>query len=129
MEDASVVNNIFRALDVDGNEELSFTEFAAGVLYVFQNLLEDRMDVHLARFDKDDDGTIDTSEFHTMTDGVNKALGGGRSAEDYLGTAAGAQISRKDMKDNLLRRNTSNQMASGNLGGISQRSSGRSSRR
>jgi len=129
VEDKSVIDNVFRALDVDGNEELSFTEFAAGVLYVFQDLLEDRMDVHLARFDKDDDGNIDSAEFNRMTDGVTKAMGGGRSAEDYVGRdigSAGAQVSRKDMKETLLRRNPN---SSGNLGGISQRSSGRSSRR
>merc|ERR1712118_528800 len=42
MKDQAFLDSTFKALDVDQNGTLSFSEFAAGVLLMFKDLLEGR---------------------------------------------------------------------------------------
>mmetsp|Transcript_88374 Transcript_88374/g.248965 ORF Transcript_88374/g.248965 Transcript_88374/m.248965 type:complete len:725 (-) Transcript_88374:79-2253(-) len=73
--DENLIESTFKALDIDGNDELSFTEFAAGVLLLFKDLLEERLEALIEEFDLDRDGIIDTAGARKMMEGVAQALG------------------------------------------------------
>jgi len=62
LKDEQMVDRTFKALDVDGNGTLSFSEFAAGVLLIFSDLLEDRFRALFRRHDKDCDGVLSREE-------------------------------------------------------------------
>lgn len=62
LKDEKLISKIFRALDVDNDGFLSFSEFAAGLLTVFQDLLEDRLHVVFQQYDEDADGYLDRDE-------------------------------------------------------------------
>lgn len=58
MKDRGVLESTFKALDVDENGILSFSEFAAAVLLMFKDLLEGRFRALFRRHDKDSDGMM-----------------------------------------------------------------------
>merc|ERR1719174_2501398 len=62
MKDQGLLENTFKALDVDHNGTLSFSEFAAGVLLMFKDLLEARFRALFRRHDKDCDGMMNRDE-------------------------------------------------------------------
>lgn len=62
LKDDQLVSKVFRSLDVDNDGYLSFSEFAAGLLNVFQDLLSDRLYTLFKQFDEDDDGSLDRDE-------------------------------------------------------------------
>lgn len=62
LDDEDLVLKIFDRLDVDSNGALSFSEFAAGVLLIFQDILEDRLQALFSEYDVDKDGALDTDE-------------------------------------------------------------------
>uniref|UniRef100_A0A7S0ARR6 non-specific serine/threonine protein kinase n=1 Tax=Pyrodinium bahamense TaxID=73915 RepID=A0A7S0ARR6_9DINO len=62
LKDEAMVERTFSTLDVDGNGTLSFSEFAAGVLLVFRDLLEDRFRALFRKYDRDSDGVLTKEE-------------------------------------------------------------------
>merc|ERR1712061_231150 len=46
LKDYSLAEKTFKALDVDGDDSLSFSELAAGILVLFKELLEERLYAH-----------------------------------------------------------------------------------
>jgi len=62
MKDQGLLENTFKALDVDGNGSLSFSEFAAGILLMFKDLLEGRFRALFKRHDKNSDGMMSRDE-------------------------------------------------------------------
>jgi len=62
MKDQGLLENTFKALDVDANGTLSFSEFAAGILLMFKDLLEGRFRALFKRYDKDCDGMMSRDE-------------------------------------------------------------------
>merc|ERR1719482_2373343 len=81
MKDQGLLENMFKALDVDQNGVLSFSEFAAGCLLMFKDLLEGRFRALFRRHDKDCDGLMNKEE-----------------VEAFLSIAR--QISKKDTREN-----------------------------
>mmetsp|Transcript_65769 Transcript_65769/g.152810 ORF Transcript_65769/g.152810 Transcript_65769/m.152810 type:complete len:126 (-) Transcript_65769:153-530(-) len=62
LKDEAMVERTFNALDADGDGTLSFSEFAAGVLLVFSDLLEDRFRALFRKHDQDCDGVLSKEE-------------------------------------------------------------------
>jgi len=58
IKDTGILESTFKALDVDHNGTLSFSEFAAGVLLMFKDLLESRFRLLFRRHNKAGDGVM-----------------------------------------------------------------------
>jgi calcium-dependent protein kinase len=81
MKDKGLLESTFKALDVDHSGLLSFSEFGAGVLLMFKDLLESRFRALFRRHDTDSDGMM--------------------TKEDVLRFLSVARkISKKDVMDN-----------------------------
>jgi len=96
--DPTMCDQIFKAMDVDGDGELSFTEFAAGVMHVFKDLCEDRLHKLMAQFDENRDGMTSQAEMTAMMQGVAKAIGGERSDEVMQGIMTSSFSPKADPK-------------------------------
>eukprot|EP00747_Dinoflagellata_sp_TGD_P188578 gnl/TRDRNA2_/TRDRNA2_47799_c0_seq1.p1 gnl/TRDRNA2_/TRDRNA2_47799_c0~~gnl/TRDRNA2_/TRDRNA2_47799_c0_seq1.p1 ORF type:complete len:696 (+),score=165.32 gnl/TRDRNA2_/TRDRNA2_47799_c0_seq1:93-2180(+) len=57
-----LIEKTFTALDVCKDGMLSFSEFTAGVLVLFKDLMEDRLYATFQHFDRDNDGCLDSEE-------------------------------------------------------------------
>eukprot|EP00746_Dinoflagellata_sp_MGD_P166337 gnl/MRDRNA2_/MRDRNA2_96155_c0_seq1.p1 gnl/MRDRNA2_/MRDRNA2_96155_c0~~gnl/MRDRNA2_/MRDRNA2_96155_c0_seq1.p1 ORF type:complete len:749 (+),score=146.21 gnl/MRDRNA2_/MRDRNA2_96155_c0_seq1:118-2364(+) len=62
LNDDGMAERTFDALDVDKNGSLSFSEFTAGVLPLFTDLLDDRLHTLFMDYDLDNDGALDHAE-------------------------------------------------------------------
>merc|ERR1712078_78906 len=62
MCDQDLVARIFNTLDVDSDGLLALSEFSAGVLVFFKDLLDDRLHALFARRDRDGNGFLDAEE-------------------------------------------------------------------
>jgi len=62
IHDDAVCDKIFQTLDVDSDGVLSFSEFSAGLLVLFKDLLDDRLHKLFLRRDKDGSGYLDYEE-------------------------------------------------------------------
>merc|ERR1711879_796987 len=58
MSDEALAQKIFRVLDADRDGALSFTEFAAGVLLAFNDIIEERFLALFKEHDLDCDGAL-----------------------------------------------------------------------
>jgi len=72
MKDQGLLENTFKALDVDHNGTLSFSEFAAGVLLMFKDLLEGRFRALFRRYDKDCDGLLSRQDVQAFLENARK---------------------------------------------------------
>jgi len=64
--DELLMEKTFNALDIDGDGVLGFTEFAMGVLLMFQDLVEERFRALFRRYDKDGDGKMTREELQAF---------------------------------------------------------------
>merc|ERR1711939_1287436 len=62
MDDEDLIARIFSTLDVDSDGLLVLSEFTAGVLVFFKDLLDDRLQALFARRDRDGSGYLDAEE-------------------------------------------------------------------
>jgi len=62
VKDDHLIKKIFKSLDVDNDGFLSFSEFAAGVLCVFKDLIEERLHAMFEEYDTDSNGLLDQDE-------------------------------------------------------------------
>jgi len=74
LDDSTVVDRTYKALDMDGDGSLSFNEFAAGVLLMFQDLLEDRFRALFRRYDKDSDGVMQQNDVEAFLQNASKVV-------------------------------------------------------
>lgn len=70
LKDKSLQTRAFQALDINGDGDLSFSEFAAGVLRVFTELLEERFLELFRRYDLDSDGMLSRAELEKFVEKV-----------------------------------------------------------
>eukprot|EP00928_Gymnodinium_smaydae_P061688 TRINITY_DN4571_c0_g1_i1.p1 TRINITY_DN4571_c0_g1~~TRINITY_DN4571_c0_g1_i1.p1 ORF type:complete len:713 (-),score=169.29 TRINITY_DN4571_c0_g1_i1:157-2295(-) len=93
---------IFKAMDVDSSGELSFTEFSAGILPLFKDLLEDRVGAWINEYDDDHDGKVDREHATKMMEGVSKAMGrtGNFVGEEMMRDGRDMRIS--DFRDQIM---------------------------
>jgi Ca2+-binding EF-hand superfamily protein/tRNA A-37 threonylcarbamoyl transferase component Bud32 len=66
MKDRGILESTFKALDVDHNGTLSFSEFAAGVLLMFKDLLEARFRLLFRRHCKSGDGMMSREDVESF---------------------------------------------------------------
>merc|ERR1712216_925666 len=62
MNDQELIDRIFNTLDVDNDGLLQVSEFSAGVLVLFKDLLDDRLHVLFKSRDRDNSGYLDADE-------------------------------------------------------------------
>ena len=70
LKDKALQAKTFEMLDINGDGVLSFSEFAAGVLTVFTDLLEERFLELFRRHDLDSDGQLSRSELEVFLEKV-----------------------------------------------------------
>jgi len=74
-----LIAETFKALDSDQDNMLSFTEFAAGMLLVFRDTLEERLHALFMRHDHTGQGTLDKNDAEEFLEDVFAAVGPGSS--------------------------------------------------
>mmetsp|Transcript_69232 Transcript_69232/g.200559 ORF Transcript_69232/g.200559 Transcript_69232/m.200559 type:complete len:660 (-) Transcript_69232:48-2027(-) len=97
----------FKALDVDGDGCLSLNEFAAGVVTVFSDLLEDRFRALFRKYDQDSNGILDKDEISAFIGASAHLLArhSKRSPQEIVHGIigdCGGQLSYEDAKARLL---------------------------
>ncbi|CAE7784320.1 ncsA [Symbiodinium sp. CCMP2592] len=70
LKDRTLQNRAFQTLDINGDGVLSFSEFSAGVLTVYTDLLEDRFLELFRRHDINGDGMLSRAEFEAFMEKV-----------------------------------------------------------
>jgi len=106
IKDDRLIAKIFKSLDLDNDGYLSFSEFAAGVLSVFGDLLEDRLLALFKEYDRDADGLLDQAElkdFLANTTALLKKDSKSRSTTMLQDLLTGdTKIKYEDLRDKLL---------------------------
>eukprot|EP00927_Polykrikos_kofoidii_P086423 TRINITY_DN9680_c1_g2_i1.p1 TRINITY_DN9680_c1_g2~~TRINITY_DN9680_c1_g2_i1.p1 ORF type:complete len:765 (-),score=180.00 TRINITY_DN9680_c1_g2_i1:71-2365(-) len=132
IRDEEMIAKLFRVLDVDGNNELSFSEFSACLLTLFKDLLEDRLETLIAEYDNDGDGSIDRGQAAAMMHSVAAALGKGDDELAVLGkrfATKDAKLSYGDFRAGLLQSSRSSSRRSTAQSNMMVTGSGMSGRR
>merc|ERR1712048_356339 len=80
IEDEQVINDTFKALDVDQDGLLSFSEFAAGALLLFKDLMEERLAEIFERYDHSDNGALEEDEAKDFLEDVFAAIDRGNGS-------------------------------------------------
>merc|ERR1712039_113925 len=107
IHDDVVCDNIFKTLDVDSDGILSFSEFSAGLLVLFRDLLDDRLHKLFMRRDKDGSGYLDYEEAQEFLKNSTSMLtveANKRSFDllDELLQGGQTRIRYEDIRDKLL---------------------------
>merc|ERR1712039_1069955 len=107
INDAQMVDKIFQTLDVDSDGMLSFSEFSAGLLVLFKDLLDDRLHKLFLRRDKDGSGYLDyeeAKEFLSNSTSMLTVEANKRSFDllDDLLKGGQTRIRYEDLRDKLL---------------------------
>jgi hypothetical protein len=66
ISDEALLKKTFKALDLDGDGVLSFSEFTAGVLLLFKDILDDGLQSLFLEHDRDRDGAINKHEAQSL---------------------------------------------------------------
>lgn len=74
LTDEALIARSFKAMDVNGDGILSFSEFAAGVLMFFKDLLEDRLHALFEEHDQNHDGLLDAAEATALLSSMSLML-------------------------------------------------------
>jgi len=74
IRDPDLMQQTFNALDVNQDGYLSFSEFAAGALLLFKDVLEERLHSLFLKHDKFNDGALDLIEAKDFLDDVFAAM-------------------------------------------------------
>merc|ERR1712190_483460 len=107
IRDEAVCDKIFQTLDVDSDGVLSFSEFSAGLLVLFKDLLDDRLHKLFLRRDKDGRGYLDYDEaieFLSNSTSMLTKEANSRSFDllDKLLKGGQTQIRYEDLREKLL---------------------------
>lgn len=86
MQDPNLLQKVFAALDVDHDGMLSFSEFSAGAMMLFKDLLEERLHALFLKHDPSGDNALDLTEAKDFLDDALIALD--RSAAPGAGAEA-----------------------------------------
>lgn len=106
LKDKALHAKAFETLDINGDGVLSFSEFAAGVLTVFSDLLEERFLELFRRHDLDSDGRLSRSELEVFLEKVlplaNRSVQ--QSPDPVIDSLVGNHdlVTFEELKDKLL---------------------------
>lgn len=105
MKDQGLLDNMFKALDVDENGSLSFSEFAGMVLLMFKDLLERRFLALFKKFDKDSDGMMnkeDVEALLTVSRKMTKKEASSKEVIAQLFTGNTVKVSYEELRQAVL---------------------------
>merc|ERR1712232_541449 len=74
IEDEALIEEMFKALDVNQDGMLSFSEFAAGALLLFKDMLEERLAEIFQHHDTSKNGQLDEEEAGEFLEDVFAAM-------------------------------------------------------
>lgn len=74
MDDPTLAERTFNALDVDKDGSLTFTELASGVLLIFNDILDERLQIMFEANDVDEDGFLNMAECKSFLQGIQKVI-------------------------------------------------------
>jgi serine/threonine protein kinase len=74
IKDEKLLDQIFRALDANDDGSLSISEFTAGAMMMYKDLLDDRFRAHFRRHDQDSDGALTRPEATEFLSGASQYL-------------------------------------------------------
>jgi len=105
--DQELIARIFTTLDVDADGLLALSEFSAGVLVLFKDLLDDRLHALFKRRDRDGSGYLDAEEAKAFLGDSASMLTRGANQKsfdllDELMQGGHTQISYGDLRSKLL---------------------------
>jgi len=89
IEDDNLMRNTFKVLDVDRDGKLSFSEFAAGALLLFKDMLEERLHDLFRRYDCNQNGSLDVKEAKSFLREVAAAVDQGTTDAKSSSTMKG----------------------------------------
>jgi Ca2+-binding EF-hand superfamily protein len=84
LDDPDLMRRTFEALDVDHDGMLSFSEFSAGALMLFKDILEERLHALFLKHDPTGDGALDLNEAKDFLDDALVAI---NTADDRQASA------------------------------------------
>jgi len=107
IHEQSLVDRVFNTLDVDSDGLLSVSEFSAGVLIFFKDLLDDRLHAMFRRRDRDSNGYLDEKEAKEFLASCTAMLTKGANQRSFdtlakLLQGGKTKIHYEDLRDNLL---------------------------
>lgn len=107
LTDDRLMQKMFKSLDVNKDGKLSFTEFSSGVLILYTDLLEERLQALFEEFDRSGDGTLDEEEAQDFLDSTEALLDTGmegRSAEVIQDIIRGSRrkLHFEELRDKIL---------------------------
>jgi len=105
--DEKTVAKLFATLDVDNDGILSFSEFSAGLLVLFKDILDDRLRDSFGRHDRDGDGYLTRDEAKEFLAGSSSILTPEANAKSYallddLLHEGRTKISFEEMNEKLM---------------------------
>jgi len=105
--DEALLGSTYRAMDVDGDGVLSFTEFSMGCLMMFQDLMDDRFHALFKENDKDNDGYLQLDEAekflgNALNVAEKKSKKSGKDILKQMFPDKKKKLSYKELKDKIL---------------------------
>merc|ERR1712039_214213 len=85
LRDDDLAKQIFRAVDADGDGALSFTEFSAGLLLAFDDILDDRFHALFTEADGNSDGVLSREEAELFFANARSLMRDAGGSEDMSG--------------------------------------------
>lgn len=108
LKDEVLLKKSFQLMDINSDGVLSFTEFAAGVLPIFGELLQDRLRALFVEFDKDKDGALSKDEVRSLFANASRGTskdGGRKLADDMVNTlfhGGRRSITYRDLRERIV---------------------------
>lgn len=106
LKDKELLQKTFHALDINKDGVLSFSEFAAGLLLFYSELLEERFEELFKRHDLNSDGMLSQREFGLFLERVLPMVGNGKSKPadimSKMFPKGQTEITYEDLRNKLL---------------------------
>merc|ERR1712232_1133699 len=108
IEDEALIEEMFKALDMDQDGRLSFSEFAAGALLLFKDMLEERLHMLFQCHDSGHDGALDVKEARNFLNDVLATLdtdsqgSSAKALDEVMGSRKGKKVTYEELREYVL---------------------------